>query len=317
MRARLLLALSIVLAGCGEGFEAETPDAFAFDASKADAAAVAVKGVAFSAGEATATLSLVNDAALEVLALDAGVGTRAASNIVGARPIASVVALAAIPYVGPATLVRLKQFAVNWRGGEPGAPECGAGGRFDDVSFSSAEECRALDIANSAGFLQLAGLDPTARRTIYDGRPWKNLRAVAAAAGVGKATMNSLRALAAEWAIGQSGSLDTVDLLVRMRPLGPSGRAPQVSIDRGRIAGRVAGTPCLWLTDARSDGLVGPRIQLCAQASTASVESLFRQALVCGKVVRARATFRVRSNGTPYLLAYASDFLRITTEALP
>ena len=317
MRARLITVLvSVALAACGDGFGAETPDGLAFDETRADAIQIAVKGVPFSAGEATATLDLVNRAAIEILATDAGAGARAATKIVEARPIETLTALAATSYVGPATLTKLKQYAVIWSHGNPDAPQCGAGGRFDEVSFSGAEECRALDIANSAGYLQLMALDATARRTMYDLRPWKSLRELATQSGIGKGTMTSLRALASEWAEGRSGSPDTVELLMRMRPMTPDGRAPQVSIERGRIVGRVAGTPCLWLADARADGSAGPRMQLCAQASTPDVESLFRRALTSNAIVRARAQFRVRDNGLPYLLAYAADFLRITGEGL-
>ncbi len=69
-----------------------------------------VEGVSFTAAEATAVLALVNRASVTELDVDAGLDARAAEHIVAARPIASLEALAAIPYVGAAALEKLRLY---------------------------------------------------------------------------------------------------------------------------------------------------------------------------------------------------------------
>jgi hypothetical protein len=286
-----------------------------FDDGKADGFAGTFEGVSFTIDEARATLDFANRAPRDVLDEHAGIGARAAQNIADARPLPTVRALADVPTVGPATLARLKSFAPGWVKANPPEPSCGTGGRFDGEAFSAAEECKALDVANTAGYLQLAPLPGYGRRVLYDRRPWLRLADVAATYGVGPETMKALRLIALEWVVGASGMLDTVAHLVRVGPAGDGARAPQVTIERGRILSRVAGTPCAWLADADQEG-EWPRIQLCAPTNLAGSEQVFDRALAARVVVRVRAAYRVRENGGRYLQGYASDFVRPTAVPL-
>lgn len=65
-------------------------------------------GVLFTVDEGARTLALANEAAATFLDDDLGLDARAVKNIVGARPIASVAALAKLGYVGTSALKALK-----------------------------------------------------------------------------------------------------------------------------------------------------------------------------------------------------------------
>jgi hypothetical protein len=75
------------------------------------------EGIEFSADEERIVLAIANDAALEVLDVDVGLDSDAASNIVDARPIADMDSLAAVPEVGASTLQKLKDYVPSWGGG--------------------------------------------------------------------------------------------------------------------------------------------------------------------------------------------------------
>lgn len=70
-------------------------------------------GVPFSVRSAQATLRLANEGDPVELRADAGVPSRGLTKIVGARPIASMKVLAALKYVGPRTLERLRDYATQ------------------------------------------------------------------------------------------------------------------------------------------------------------------------------------------------------------
>jgi hypothetical protein len=67
-----------------------------------------VEGVAFTDDEAILVVSFANTASAEHLDIDLDLDVRAAEGIVAARPIASLQELATVPFVGPATLERLR-----------------------------------------------------------------------------------------------------------------------------------------------------------------------------------------------------------------
>ncbi|MBN2493435.1 MAG: helix-hairpin-helix domain-containing protein [Deltaproteobacteria bacterium] len=160
-----------------------------------------VSGVSFSAAEATAVLEIANSASSAQLDDEAGLDTRAASQIVAARPIADLPALDAVPYVGATALEQLKAFIPSWQqGGQPEPPPAG-GGTYDGVAFSAAEEATALEIANLASATQLTegGIGSSPRKILLEQRPWANLAAVAAYSGIGAGTMSALKAMVPGW----------------------------------------------------------------------------------------------------------------------
>ena len=67
-----------------------------------------VEGVAFTDEEAILVVSLANAAEAEWLDDEIELDARAVDHIIDARPIADLRELAALPYVGPATLERLR-----------------------------------------------------------------------------------------------------------------------------------------------------------------------------------------------------------------
>jgi competence ComEA-like helix-hairpin-helix protein len=68
--------------------------------------------VPFTAQEAATTLRVANTATFEELDGDAGLRSNVARNLVDARPIADMDALAAVPYLGPVAMAALKDYAL-------------------------------------------------------------------------------------------------------------------------------------------------------------------------------------------------------------
>ncbi len=73
-----------------------------------------VDGVAFTEDEAAAVLEVANNASQSQLDDEAGLNSRAASNIVAARPIETIEALGAVSYVGANALQALLAYALTW-----------------------------------------------------------------------------------------------------------------------------------------------------------------------------------------------------------
>lgn len=69
--------------------------------------------VPFTAAEAEATLSLVNDASLTMLDDTIGLDARAAESIADAQPIATVLELSELYFVGTSALTKLKGWAIS------------------------------------------------------------------------------------------------------------------------------------------------------------------------------------------------------------
>jgi phosphatidylserine/phosphatidylglycerophosphate/cardiolipin synthase-like enzyme len=101
-----LLALLLGLAACATDLDIEDGAADDFG-GKADG------GLDEGSTEARGVLALVNDPAVDADELDLGAGLskRAATNIVAARPFATLAALDAVAYVGPKTLEALLDYA--------------------------------------------------------------------------------------------------------------------------------------------------------------------------------------------------------------
>lgn len=75
---------------------------------------IEVEGVLLTDADAAAMVAVANLASLVQLDEGAALDSRAASNIVAARPIADVAGLAAVPYVGASALDRLRRYAPTW-----------------------------------------------------------------------------------------------------------------------------------------------------------------------------------------------------------
>ena len=75
---------------------------------------IVVDGVALTDEEAASVLQVANDATLSQLDDDAGMDARAAVNIVGQRPFATVYELGDVSYVGANAINQLKTYAGLW-----------------------------------------------------------------------------------------------------------------------------------------------------------------------------------------------------------
>jgi hypothetical protein len=73
-------------------------------------------GVSFTEAEADVVLEIANRASRDTLDVDVGLDADAATNIVDARPIADMAALAGVPQVGASTLQKLKDHIPEWEG---------------------------------------------------------------------------------------------------------------------------------------------------------------------------------------------------------
>jgi DNA uptake protein ComE-like DNA-binding protein len=153
-------------------------------------------------------LFLVNHPATDVTLLDVSVGLdkRAAEGIVAHRAGAdgfaqtgdddafdTIAELDAVPWVGQAALEKLK----SWVTANP--PPADMAGVYDGVSFDAQTAALALTIARDADYEELAGqghIWSTGAHRIVDGRPYAKLADVAATYGVGKTTMQALKAYA-------------------------------------------------------------------------------------------------------------------------
>jgi hypothetical protein len=155
-----------------------------------------VENVTFRGWEAQAVIWGVNNDS--AAALDALIDVRAAAGLVARRPFATVSAMAPVPYVASAALVRLRAHAAVWWTAQRSSGEPVVAGTFDGVTFDQATARVALVIANTATQAQLTehGVTSSPATHIVAGRPYATLGAVSALSGVGTATMTALKAYA-------------------------------------------------------------------------------------------------------------------------
>lgn len=89
---------------------------------------------AFTVDEAEATIALVNDADVAVLDDDVSLSSRAAANLVAARPLQTVAQVAAVRQIGPSSMLKLRDFAQTWAlPAEDGAAELGEDCESEDA----------------------------------------------------------------------------------------------------------------------------------------------------------------------------------------
>jgi DNA uptake protein ComE-like DNA-binding protein len=74
------------------------------------------EGVTFTAAEAGAVLEIANQASSGVLDNDVGLASDETTEIVDARPLADMDALAAVPQVGASALRKLQDYVPRWGG---------------------------------------------------------------------------------------------------------------------------------------------------------------------------------------------------------
>lgn len=138
--------------------------------------------------EALGILAFVNlpETTLALLDVDVGLDRRAATNIVAARPFATVAELDAVPYVGRVAMDKLLAWARS-------------GGFIDDDSDVRERAILGLvnDPATSFALLDVdVALDRRAARNIVDARPFATLAQLDAVSYVGATALDKLAAYA-------------------------------------------------------------------------------------------------------------------------
>lgn len=219
-------------------------------------------GVVFTAAEEATALTIANTATVEQLKAG-GIAATPAGVLAANRPWSGVKAVAAFSGIGTATMTALKTMTATWGGGTvppPPPPPPAGGGTYDSVVFTAAEEAKALDICNTAGYSQISSLTSAAKTVVYERRPWVSLAAVAAAPNVGTAALTALKKLAATWTIGVSGRLDTVKMLRTNPPPLHTG----VRIPRCRIVAAPISANYIVIADADAADYANPANQIRA-----------------------------------------------------
>lgn len=118
---------------------------------------------------------------------------RAAENVIAARPLANLTALAAVPLIGTNALGAFRgQARTWWFAREQQASQAGT---YDGVVFDEAVAQAALAIANTESRDQMVagGVYGNGASAIVGNRPYTTLTEVAAVSGVGTSTMESLK----------------------------------------------------------------------------------------------------------------------------
>jgi DNA uptake protein ComE-like DNA-binding protein len=130
-----------------------------------------VEGVPMTVAQAAQVLNAANTASLLVLDDVVQLDSRAAQNIVAARPFASIDALAAVPYVGKSALRSLLAYAKD----PPPDPDVNRQTYVvDGVEMTVAQANGLVDMANRASFEELdewVGLNARAATRIVEARP--------------------------------------------------------------------------------------------------------------------------------------------------
>jgi DNA uptake protein ComE-like DNA-binding protein len=124
---------------------------------------------------------------------------RAAENVLAARPLANLAALAAVPLIGTNALGAFRGQARPWWFAREQYPTTQAG-TYDGVVFDETVAQAALDIANTHSRDQMVagGVYGNGASAIVGNRPYTTLAQVAAVAGVGASTMQGLHTYASQ-----------------------------------------------------------------------------------------------------------------------
>ena len=263
---------------------------------------VTQSGVSFSATEVTILLDLVNKAAVSVLDDDVGLDSRAAKNIVGARPIKTVAALDAIAYVGGTALKQLKAYLPTW--GTPTPPPTPKGGTYDGVAFSAQEEITALEIANKADASQLeaGGISASPRVIIVKNRPWATLGTLAAFSGVGPITMQALQQMVSGWT-GPATPPAKISVAALSQEAATKGSASSyfgqvVEVARAIITSkpskRSSGAVSFWIADPAAGALQQLQVQIAASAGlNTSYASIFDDVALQGVFTKSGSIYQI------------------------
>ncbi len=199
-----VLGAALLFGGCQEG-EGGSQQSFAQNEG----------AVTLSDAEAAAVLDFVNDAetSFEVLDIDVGLNRRAAQNIVVHRngpdeeypteddnAFDSIGELDAVPYVGPAALEQIRDYAMEQGAGGGSGGEVGE--TVEGVVYSVEQAEAVIWGVNQATLEELddtVGLNAKAAQNLVDNAPYQSVAEMGAVSYVGPAALTQLRDYASVW----------------------------------------------------------------------------------------------------------------------
>lgn len=157
-----------------------------------------VEGVMFSGAEIEAIVWGLAGATEDELDDVVGLSSNAAHNLATSGPYATLAEVGAVPYVGPATLETLRDYAPIWITLLAIENAGDLSGTFDGVSFDHDTALVALAIANGASATEMTegGIWATGAARIEASRPYADLQQLAGTSGIGTATLEDLHAMA-------------------------------------------------------------------------------------------------------------------------
>ena len=307
------LLLSLALVGCGPLDAAEQDQDLGYTwkpAALVDGGTYSK--VSFTSAQATTVLDMVNSATLTQLDVEIALTSTAAKNIVAARPIKTLAALDAVSYVGAAALKALKAYVPRWKPSGPTPPT--GGGTYDSVTFTASEEQTALKISNQATDAQLkAGKVTTAaRKVIIAGRPRASLKVLAAAKGIGPATLKALRAMVSSWS-GATTAPPQLTVKALVAEAAANGTKSKyydklVSVPRAIISTNPSrssnGTLICWIADPTAGSVKQLKVYVAASAKLkTSFASVHDDISLSGKFTRYGSTWELALEQTTHSLA--------------
>jgi DNA uptake protein ComE-like DNA-binding protein len=134
---------------------------------------------------------------------------RAAANVIAARPFANLAAVGNVALIGPNALTALRGQSRTWWFARANHAPASLAGTFDGVTFDEPTAAKALEIANTRTRTQMVegGVYGNGASVIVGNRPYDSLAAVAAVAGVGASTMQTLHAYATSLLVAPHGTV--------------------------------------------------------------------------------------------------------------
>ncbi len=188
----------------------------AYAANHAVPAAESVEGVYFRGWQSQTVVWAVDH--LDEASLDAVLDSRAAKNLVAARPFSTVTAMGPVSYVGGSALASLRDAATTWWPLMQSNATESLAGTFDGVAFDEPTAETALEIANQASAARLTahGVATHPADLMVAGRAYTTLAAVAGVSGVGTATMAALHdyATSGDWGQDPNACVDAFQAAV-------------------------------------------------------------------------------------------------------
>lgn len=261
--------------------------------------AVTQSGVTFTTSETETVLEMINGADAALLDSTIGLDTRAVQGILAARPLGSLAALDALPYVGGNALNKLKDYIPLWT-----APTSQEGGTHDGVAFTAKEQRTALEIANIATADQLTsgGLSGAPRNIIIANRPWAGLGALADYSGIGTGTLQALKGMVPGWTAAPPPAALTVTALMQEAKFHGTASIHYNQVVRVKRA-IVTSEPLVgggsqlsfWIADPDGGDLQGLKVSVSfPEGQSTAFITIFDELRLTGRFSRLGNTFQLR-----------------------